>query len=777
MPARALVRGVFGAALAAMLLPAAARAQSWHDATPLQPPARGSDALAFDSARGRVVLFGGIDANSARFADTWETDGVDWQPVATAAAPPARTGHALAFDSVRARTVLFGGQTAPGAVADTWLYDGVNWTPRAPATSPPARSRHALAFDSGRGRTVLFGGADVNNARLADTWEFDGANWTPVVGATAPPLADHALAFDAVRNRTVLFGGFGGQGLVADTREYNGTSWTRIVTAHAPQPRSGHALAYDAARGRTVLFGGAAGAAFADTWEYDGSNWTLLAAAPASGPEPRTRTALAFDAVRGRTLLFGGVASYAMLADTWALANGRWQQLVAPPGLEGHSLTYDAARSRCVSFGGARIWDTVGFVLSADTWEYDGVHWTQSVTANAPSARAGHAAVYDAAMRRTLLFGGKAGFGSSNAAAYCADTWEYDGRNWVPIPTPRGQPPARAGHALAYDLARGCVVLFGGFLQSSGTNTRFFDDTWEWRDKGSGWKRVATTSSPSPRSAHALTYDVALGRTVLFGGGQIFPLADTWEYDGGNWQHVITPASPSVRIGHSLTYDVVRGRALLFGGAGTRLPLLNDAWEYDGSNWTQVLPPASPPGRSGHAAAYDLARQRTVVSGGDPGFSGAFLLADTWELAPANAASWTRHGLGCAGSAGTPSLDAAPGSLPALGSTFALRLTSLPPAPGSAFVAFGRDLVTWNGRALPAAIGAVGAPACRLWIAPEPGAVLTVAHAGGSANLAVPIPAQPALAGLVVGVQAFVPDTAARSGVGTLSNAGILRLR
>jgi hypothetical protein len=55
-----------------------------------------------------------------------------------------------------------------------------------------------------------------------------------------------------------------------------------------------------------------------------------------------------------------------------------------------------------------------------DTWEYDGVDWTQVTTASSPSARCYHAMVYDIVRGKVVLFGGHDG-------NYRNDTWEYDG--------------------------------------------------------------------------------------------------------------------------------------------------------------------------------------------------------------------------------------------------------------------------------------------------------------------------------------------------------------
>jgi hypothetical protein len=92
----------------------------------------------------------------------------------------------MAYDSSRGRTVLFGGAGASDVLADTWEWDGENWTQMADS-GPPARSSHAMAYDVQRNQTVLFGGVGSDPQHFkGDTWGWDGSNWTQ--------LADRAVA-------------------------------------------------------------------------------------------------------------------------------------------------------------------------------------------------------------------------------------------------------------------------------------------------------------------------------------------------------------------------------------------------------------------------------------------------------------------------------------------------------------------------------------------------------------------------------------------------------
>jgi len=104
-----------------------------------------------------------------------------WTQKFPSTSPPARYNHAMAFDSVRGQVVLFGGTDETQnlrQVRDTWVWDGTNWTQKFPSTSPPARENHAMAFDPVRGVVVLFGGVGTSGSTMNDTWVWDGLTWT-----------------------------------------------------------------------------------------------------------------------------------------------------------------------------------------------------------------------------------------------------------------------------------------------------------------------------------------------------------------------------------------------------------------------------------------------------------------------------------------------------------------------------------------------------------------------------------------------------------------------
>ncbi len=94
-----------------------------------KPSARSSFSMAFDEARGKTVLFGGYDVTNGLVDDTWEFDGVVWAQVRSATTTPLpRREHGMAYDSARQRIVLFGGAGGSRQFGDTWEWDGKVWT-------------------------------------------------------------------------------------------------------------------------------------------------------------------------------------------------------------------------------------------------------------------------------------------------------------------------------------------------------------------------------------------------------------------------------------------------------------------------------------------------------------------------------------------------------------------------------------------------------------------------------------------------------------------------
>jgi hypothetical protein len=301
--------------------------------------------------------------------------------------PAPRSSHSLAYDSARSRVVMFGGVTNDAAdpfPASLWSWDGRAWTCTA-APGPGGRIDAFLAFDDARGRLVLFGGRRVTPNRtsqfLVDTWEWDGKAWSLRDAAGPGPRIHGAIAYDPARRRVVISGGGGEQEGRRDTWEWDGVRW-RELAVKLPDLNMADALASSA--NALLLLTGAvdpapecAGLRRARLYSL-GPNDTLTDLA-AAGPcfSPQAPVAPTADGL----LLFAGWDGPSRPAATWLWSGGTWRKTdSAPPKRRGTAVAYDPVRRRVVMFGGDGEAGLLG-----DVWEWDGAKWTSDRREGGPS--------------------------------------------------------------------------------------------------------------------------------------------------------------------------------------------------------------------------------------------------------------------------------------------------------------------------------------------------------------------------------------------------------
>ncbi len=278
------------------------------------PSPRWEHGLAYDSGRGRMVLFGGSVGNKAWLGDTWELVGPVWLRRTPKNSPSKRSHFKMVYDEARKRVVLFGGWFGSKQLSDTWEWDGNNWQQRFPKTSPCARHVHSMTYDAKRKRVLLFGGQCGFYGHVNDLWEWNGNNWTEHKNLSPRPSPRSLgyFEYDPRREVTLLYGGKGpGRSHPTDMWEWNGVRWKQLSPSRTPGPRGGQ-MRYDPSRDRMVLFGGWTPTGLVnDTWEWDGSNW--LKRSPAAAPSVRWNWMCEYHPGYRRMVLFGS----AKTSDIW----------------------------------------------------------------------------------------------------------------------------------------------------------------------------------------------------------------------------------------------------------------------------------------------------------------------------------------------------------------------------------------------------------------------------------------------------------------------------
>ena len=455
----------------------------------------------------------------------------------------------------------------------------------------------------------------------------------------------HAMTYDSLRGRVIVQCTPRGAGGSGGTWAWDGTDWTRLAW-DGPWPlRTGCRIAYDPNRDRVVLFGGSGKRR--DTWEFDGTHWRLVAD---DGPPGREDGQLVFFPPRGTTLLLGGFGLTADQAnDLWEWDGVRWSQLAAanPPPLGENnrpSLAYDSLRQRVLCVPGV-------YGTALGTYAFDGAQWTQ-LTSSSPFMYSGSFFAYDQARDRAVYVSGQPGFGQ-----FCPSSdkiVEFNGVAWGnPGPVLGGN---RAGAAMAYSAKRQRCVIFGG-----GNCNAQYSETLEWNG-------TAVTLWPDPRpvwrQTSGATFDAALGKTVVYGGGYTVPgvapldmeiyYHDTWEWSPAGWINV-TGSSALDRKRHSMAFDPVQNRTILFGGKQIPIDDKRYTWSFTGL-WTDLN--ASAPDLTFsdnnvyNALSHDPGRGRLVLMGPETSTSSTGVwewVGDQWlHLTPQGGAPSKRYNMASA---------------------------------------------------------------------------------------------------------------------------------
>lgn len=242
--------------------------------------------------------------------------------------------------------------------------------------------------------------------------------------------------------------------------------------------------------------------------------------------------------------------------------------------------------------------------------------WNEKLPSLSPPSRYYSQMVFNIKATNITLFGGFNG-------TVLSDTWTWDGSNWTQIHTVTN-PAARAGHAMTYDHANDKIVMYGGI---DVTNTTLAE-TWTWNTLN--WTNQSN-GVPGRLKYHAIAYDGYRHVSVLFGGQNSSNVSNnsTWEWNGSTWSSISTVTHPSIRYAHCMGFDEKRNRTVLFGGINNNITN-GETWEYDGINWIQInIPTTRPSPRSYATMTYDPIKRVVVMFGGiDDNLNS---LNDSWQ--------------------------------------------------------------------------------------------------------------------------------------------------
>ncbi len=226
--------------------------------------------------------------------------------------------------------------------------------------------------------------------------------------------------------------------------------------------------------------------------------------------------------------------------------------------------------------------------------------WTPTSTAQVPSPRGSHSAVWTG--NRMLVWGGNSGSGPLNTGGRydpAADTWTPT--STVDAPSPRGLHTAvwTGGQMLVWGGAGG-----SGVLNTGGR----YDPT------ADSWTATSNGHVPPAREGHTavwtggqmLVWGGDNGSSVLNTGGRYDPAADSW-------MAISTDGAPAPRDSHTAIWT---GDLLLVWGGESDAGYLSTGGRYDPAtdSWAATSPVGTPWSRRDHTAVWTGSRM--VVWGG-----------------------------------------------------------------------------------------------------------------------------------------------------------------
>jgi hypothetical protein len=316
-------------------------ATGWNAVPPAEPDDRSQVAqMVYYPPTRTVILFGGacLDQLSGLCTDTWSWDGVRWtelHPPFSIAGSNASPG--VAYDAIRQELVV------PFGLA-TVTWDGTQWTRHEnSADTSMAALRFAGVAQDATGAPILFGGVSYDS-RLTptyhnDIYRWDGSFWQKL-NVTNPPAARELMqiTYDPVRQQTIVYGGIGcgpatplsscPLDYLADTWTWDGNNWTQQHPAQTPGKRAFGLLSFNPGMQASTLFGGAqldatgrSAPLVNDTWSWDGTNWMQLS--PATSPGPLIQSMITSYPPDAAVVLFGGQQDNPgrTVGDTWTFGS------------------------------------------------------------------------------------------------------------------------------------------------------------------------------------------------------------------------------------------------------------------------------------------------------------------------------------------------------------------------------------------------------------------------------------------------------------------------
>jgi N-acetylneuraminic acid mutarotase len=486
-----------------------------------------------------------------------------------------------------------------------------SWTATNITNAPSSRSLHTAVWSGSD--MIVWGGYDGSSYGLNSGAKYNPGtdSWTATSTTSAPAArAGHTAVWTG--SEMIVWGGFAGSypnyTYFNTGGRYNPStdSWTATSTTSAPAARAGHTAVWTGSE--MIVWGGLAGTYpnytyFNTGGRYNPSTNSWTATSTTNAPTGRFAHTAVWTG--SQMIVWGGLAYCDMYGCTAFNTGGRYNPATdswtatnttnAPSARAGHTAVWTG--SEMIVWSGTN--DSTGGRYNPTTDS-----WTATSTTNAPSARAGHTALWTGS--EMIVWGGDAGCcGYVNTGGRydpTTDSWTNTGSN--------NAPSARFHETAVWTGSE--IIVWGGNNATSDFNTggRYDPAT-------DSWIATSTANAPTGRSVHTAVWTGS--EMIVWGGddgGVYLNTGGRYNPSTDNWAATSTTSAPLARISHTAVWT--GSEMVVWGGyeCGFNCTFLNTGGRYDPGtdSWTATSTTNAPEARWDHSAVW--AGSEMVVWGG-----------------------------------------------------------------------------------------------------------------------------------------------------------------
>ena len=412
-----------------------------------------------------MIVWGGcVDRDCSDFRDNgarYDPVSDVWTPMANTGAPFARAQHTAVWTGTE--MIVWGGCYGGECVIETasgGRYDPASdsWVPTSMETSPPRRQRHSAVWTGSE--VIIWGGQSGSEYRTGKLYEPATDHWRNMDWYTAEPRSWHTTVWTGTE--MIVWGGtvhMQGAQNTGDRYDPQTDTWTATSVTAAPAARTMHSAVWTGTE--MIVWGGGSGTAFDTGGRYDPAADAWTATSTTNAPTARYDHAAVWTG--DEMIVWGGRAEFTPYSSSGLATGGRYDPAAdtwtgmatanAPSPRLFHTAVWTG--SEMIVWGG----EHAGVVLG-DGARYrpaaDG--WSPVSAVSAPGPRTLHTAVWTGA--EMIVWGGEAPPEPAGVTTQSGARYDAAADSWRPTSIGAYTAAARSRHTATWTGSQ--MLVFGG---------------------------------------------------------------------------------------------------------------------------------------------------------------------------------------------------------------------------------------------------------------------------------------------------------------------------